>query len=124
MAGRLLDFAVELFVAIVQSSIKGKPQFTVSQSFRVKHPIIKDLMSVLSAPVHAEKASRQTCFSVAYILAHSLKADGDSANAIKVVKGLVDALKNETLQIFGLYALGEIGRIYPRAFEVAKIRFV
>src|SRR4051794_27524786 len=85
-------------------------------------------MTELSSPVYqTDKPSRQICNSVAFIMAHSVKANNVSATTAKLLNGLLDTLKNlsknESLQVFALLALGEIGRVYPQAFEVIKIRF-
>lgn len=83
-------------------------------------------MAELTAPIYAEKTSRQVCHSVALIVAHAAKANNDSATTNKLLASLTDLLKkqqnNESLQMFALYALGEIGRVYPKAYEGAKIK--
>jgi hypothetical protein len=114
LIGRSLDVAVELFVAIVESPIPKKPSF-------------EDLMTELSSPVYgSEKPSRQVSVAVAVILSHATKANNDNKATEKLLKGLLESLKqpvkNESLQVFALYALGEIGRVYPQAFDLLKIR--
>jgi hypothetical protein len=83
-------------------------------------------MSELTASIYAEKTSRQVCHSVAYIVAHAAKANNESATTVKLIGQLVDLLKkpqnNESLHVFALYTLGEIGRVYPNAYESAKIK--
>lgn len=91
------------------------------------YPLVQDLMSDLTAPIYTEKPGRQVCHSVALIIAHSAKANNDLKTTEQLVKNLVDQLKkstkNDSYQMFALYALGEIGRIYPDSYEALNIRY-
>lgn len=82
-------------------------------------------MTDLTAPIYTEKSSRQVCHSVAIMMAHSAKANSDSGTTTKLLQNLVDLLKksakSEGCQMFALYALGEIGRVYPTAFDGMRI---
>lgn len=83
-------------------------------------------MTDLTGPIYTEKSSRQVCHSVALIMAHSAKANNNAATTSQLLQSLVDLLKksskNETCQMFALYALGEIGRVYPQAYNDKKIK--
>jgi hypothetical protein len=84
------------------------------------------LTTELTAPIYTEKTSRQVCHSVAFIVAHAARANDDSTTTNKLLSSLTDILKkqqnNESLQMFALYTLGEIGRVYPKAYEAAKLK--
>jgi len=107
LVGRSLEFAMELFVVIVQSSIQQKPDFMT-------------LMNRLIKPIRSKKPTRQVCHSTAFILARSAKANNDSKTTAALVKTLThfaeSADEDESTHIFALYALGEMGRVYPEAF--------
>jgi hypothetical protein len=85
-------------------------------------------MSDLTGPIYTEKTGRQVCHSVALIIANSAKANNDLQTTGQLINTLMDQLKksgkNESYQMFALYALGEIGRIYPSSYDSLKIRFV
>ncbi|KAI6237157.1 hypothetical protein M3Y95_00235700 [Aphelenchoides besseyi] len=114
LIGRSLEYAVELFGAIVSSPIPQKPQFM---------NLVHVLIDVITT---TEKPSRQVCLAVATILAHSTKANNDADATAVVLKDLINLLKNkkerEPMHLFALFALGEIGRSYPEAYEKSKLK--
>ncbi|KAI6186489.1 hypothetical protein M3Y98_00138100 [Aphelenchoides besseyi] len=114
LIGRSLEYAVDLFGAVVASPIPQKPQFM---------NLVHVLMEVITS---TEKPSRQVCLAVATILAHSTKANNDADATAVVLKDLINLLKNkkerEQMHVFALFALGEIGRSYPEAYEKSKLK--
>ncbi|CAD5224823.1 unnamed protein product [Bursaphelenchus okinawaensis] len=113
LVGNLLQWAVELFTNIVCENIPGKPQFLA-------------LMEVLTVQIYSNSkiCTRQTYQSVAVIMAHSTKALNNHEYTVKIISGLVNLLEqnqSDGLVLFALTALGELGRIFPESFAVAKI---
>ena len=62
-------------------------------------------------------------------MAHIMKANDDRAATASILERLVHLPKSgdksaDNTQIFALYVLGEVGRVYPDAYQFVKFKFV
>lgn len=123
LVGHMLQLAVDLFVTIVKSDVAKKPSFTVSRLYIV-HPTFQELMDTLTHDVYTSKVSRQANTAVAVIMAYTTKAVGGKTETSTVVSGLVKILTDkdlDSLPIFALTALGELGRVFPACFDDCNV---
>ncbi|KAI6228822.1 hypothetical protein M3Y99_01191200 [Aphelenchoides fujianensis] len=109
LIGRSLEYAVNLFVVVVGGRMPKKLEFSA---------LANSLMDVGQT---SEKPSRQVYVAIATILANAAKASNSEKDVNKLLNELVSQVYGRDLEskqrLFSLYALGEIGRFFPEAFD-------
>lgn len=111
LQGTTLKAALTLYNSIFKSPLPNKPK--VAQ-------VISQLSSICSNEPE-QIFHRQTYISIGKAIATILHATNDKTKACELIKKYEELLKNPTttdsIQLFSLIFIGELGRVYPAAYE-------
>ncbi|CAJ0590216.1 unnamed protein product [Cylicocyclus nassatus] len=109
LQGATLQACLDMIRTLVSKPIPGKPNF-------------EELLDQLTAPVYdVPNLSRQAFQSISAATGVVAAASGDIEKARSLADKLADQLRNEkstdSIRLFSVHALGELGRRCPRVYE-------